>query len=198
MWMMNLAFVFVMRIIYSVRISLRMMSSCSRILILVANLLIKEMIYGDYLVIVVIDVNRRSGSVTGSSVARETKDSRERSSSLGGDSGGLPLVIFEGLNETAMDDAAILFNGEDGVPARGDGESSQKRGTDSCQYRVRCRQSRRWWCRGWRGQQCVHQQRDRCRRWRRRFLWWYKNRVLDLDGERWEGHWFFQDKVTVD
>ena len=78
MWMMNLAFVFVMRIIYSVRISLRMMSSCSRILILVANLLIKEMIYGDYLVIVVIDVNRRSGSVTGSSVARETKDSRER------------------------------------------------------------------------------------------------------------------------
>ena len=55
-----------------------MMSSCSRILILVANLLIKEMIYGDYLVIVVIDVNRRSGSVTGSSVARETNDSRER------------------------------------------------------------------------------------------------------------------------
>ena len=78
MWMMNLAFVFVMRIIYSVRISLRMMSFCSRILILVANLLIKEMIYGDYLVIVVIDVNRRSGSVTGSSVARETNDSRER------------------------------------------------------------------------------------------------------------------------
>ena len=77
--MMNLAFfVFVMRIIYSVRISLLMMSSWSRILILVANLLIKEMIYGDYLVIVVIDVNRRSGSVTGSSVARETNDSRER------------------------------------------------------------------------------------------------------------------------
>ena len=61
MWMMmNLAFfVFVMRIIYSVRISLLMMSSWSRILILVANLLIKEMIYdGDNpLLVVVIDVN---------------------------------------------------------------------------------------------------------------------------------------------
>ena len=29
-------------------------------------------------------------------------------------------MIFEGLNGTAMDDAAILFNGEDGVPARGE------------------------------------------------------------------------------
>ena len=57
--MMNLAFVFVMRIIYSVRISLLMMSFWSRILILVANLLIKEMIYdGDNpLLVVVIDVN---------------------------------------------------------------------------------------------------------------------------------------------
>jgi hypothetical protein len=82
-------------------------------------------------------------SVTGSSVARETKDSRERSCSHGGDSGGLPLVIFEGLNGTAMDDAAILFNGEDGVPARGDGELSRKRGTDFCQFRVRCRPSQR-------------------------------------------------------
>jgi hypothetical protein len=59
--MMNLAFVFVMRIIYSVRISLLMMSSWSRILILIANLLIKEMIYGDNpLLVVVIDVKRRS------------------------------------------------------------------------------------------------------------------------------------------
>ncbi len=36
------------------------MSFWSRILILVANLLIKEMIYGDYLLVVVIYVNRRS------------------------------------------------------------------------------------------------------------------------------------------
>jgi hypothetical protein len=50
----------VMRIIYSVRISLLMMSSWSRILILVANLLIKEIICGDYLLLVVIYVNRRS------------------------------------------------------------------------------------------------------------------------------------------
>jgi hypothetical protein len=52
--MMNLAFVFVMRIIYSVRISLLMMSSWSRILILIANLLIKEMIYGDNPLLVVV------------------------------------------------------------------------------------------------------------------------------------------------